>query len=141
MIAERVFVDTNILVYAYDRSAGEKHHRAATLLSQLWDKGGAIISTQVLQEFAVVSTRKLSKPLSVEQVCGIITDLTTWEVVVLSPQFTLDALKLTKTKQLSFWDAMIITAAIKGAATVLYSEDLGHGCTIAGVRVNNPLAG
>jgi predicted nucleic acid-binding protein len=65
-ISDRYFVDTNILVYAHDRSAGVKHQRAQVLLEQLWDSGKGVLSTQVLQELCINLRRKVSHPLPTE---------------------------------------------------------------------------
>jgi predicted nucleic acid-binding protein len=74
----KVFVDTNILVYAYDRGAGERHEKALSLIEQLWRDGNGILSTQVLQEFYVNVRRKAQNPVTVEQARALISDYLTW---------------------------------------------------------------
>ena len=86
-MSDKCFVDTNILVYAHDRSAGAKHQRAQILLEQLWDSGLGVLSTQVLQELCVNLRRKVSHPLPVEEVRLLIRDYSTWEVVTNTPGF------------------------------------------------------
>src|SRR5205823_10658006 len=77
----KCFVDTNILVYAHDRSAGVKHQRAQMLLEQLWDSGQGVLSTQVLQELCINLRRKISHPLPVDEVRRLIRDYAKWQVV------------------------------------------------------------
>ena len=132
------FVDTNVLVYAHDRSAGPKHEQAQKLLHSLWESAQGHLSIQVLQEFYVTVTRKVAKPLSSEQALQIITNLGTWQVH--SP--TLDdirkAIAIETTYNLSFWDAMIIQSSARLGCDTLWSEDLNSGQRYAGVLVANP---
>jgi predicted nucleic acid-binding protein len=138
-MSERVFVDTNILVYAHDRSAGTKHELARQLLERLWEERSAVISTQVLQELYVNLRRQAAKPLSRARAAAIIEDYLSWEVVINDGKSILEALEIERAHRLSFWDALIVQAAIASRAEVLYSEDLNDGQRIAGVRVRNPL--
>ncbi|VAX33813.1 hypothetical protein MNBD_NITROSPIRAE03-1807 [hydrothermal vent metagenome] len=78
MSADKVFLDTNVIVYAYDKSSGEKHRVAADIMMELWHTGRGIVSTQVLQEFFVITTRKIPRPLNVNVVKEIINDLLAW---------------------------------------------------------------
>jgi len=138
-MSDRFFVDTNILMYAHDTSAGDKHERARTLVEKLWRDRTGVVSTQVLQELAVNLRRKAGRPLDVKTTREIVTDYLTWQVVVNGGESTLDALDLEERFQLSFWDALVIHAAESSGATVLYSEDLSHGQVYGSVRVLNPL--
>lgn len=76
-MSDKFFVDTSILVYAHDRSAGVKHQRAQMVLEQLWNSGQGVLSTQVLQELCVNLRRKVSAPLPVEEVRLLIRDYAT----------------------------------------------------------------
>lgn len=136
---DKCFVDTNILVYAHDRSAGVKHQRARTLLEQLWDSGQGVLSTQVLQELCINLRRKISHPLPVQEVRLLIRDYTTWEVVTNSPESVLQALDIEVRYKTSFWDALILQAAESSGASILYSEDLATGQSYRAIRVVNPL--
>jgi predicted nucleic acid-binding protein len=138
MNAERFFVDTNILVYAYDLTAGEKRRKASSCLERLWEEENGVLSTQVLQEFAAVVTRKLPKPLSPEATGKIIADLVCWDVHVNTPRDILEALNLQKKHLLSFWDALVITAALQSGANVMLSEDFSPKLKIAGLAIRNP---
>jgi predicted nucleic acid-binding protein len=132
------FVDTNILVYAYDRSAGEKHDLAKRLIETLWNDNTGIISTQVLQEFYVNVRRKVQSPLSATEARKLIEDYLSWKVVVNDGAALLEAIEIEQRYQLSFWDALIVQAANTGSAEVLYSEDLNAGQRYGEVRVENP---
>jgi len=139
-MSDRCFVDTNILIYAHDTAAGEKHTRARTLVEQLWDSRAGVVSTQVLQELAVNLRRKAQNPLDAKATRDIVSDYLAWHVVVNGGDSILEALDLEARYQVSFWDALVIQAAQAGGAELLYSEDLSDGQTYGRVRVVNPLA-
>ncbi len=138
-MSDKCFVDTNILVYAHDRSAGVKHQRARALVEQLWDSGRGALSTQVLQELCINLRRKAGKPLSGDEVRLLIRDYATWDVVTNSPVSILKALEIEVRYKISFWDALIVQAAEDSGASILYSEDLAAGQRYGAVRVVNPL--
>lgn len=136
---ERCFVDTNILIYAHDRTAGTKHTLARELIERLWESGHGIVSTQVLQELCVNLRRKLPSPLSTDQVRLLIQDYLRWTVVVNTPVSVLQALELEERYKVSFWDALILQAAEASGADVLYSEDMATGQGYGALQVINPL--
>jgi predicted nucleic acid-binding protein len=140
MSGERVFVDTNIIVYAYDRDAGGKHEIATNLLIDLWNTEGGVISTQVLQEFYVTVTKKIASPLASDSAREIIADFLTWDVVANDGEAVLAAIDLHVSEKISFWDALIVAAAEKGGADILVSEDLSDGRKFGNVAVRNPFA-
>ena len=134
----RAFFDTNVLVYAFDSSAPEKQDRALNLFDALASKGDAVLSTQVLQEFFVVTTRKLATPLSSERAEEIVRQFAQLPTVIIDPDLILQAVRFTRAHQVTFWDALVVAAAKFGGATELLTEDLQHGQTIEGVRIVNP---
>jgi predicted nucleic acid-binding protein len=138
-MSDKFFVDTNILMYAHDSSAGEKHERAKALVEVLWRDRTGVVSTQVLQELTVNLRRKAGRPLDARATREIVADYLTWQVVVNGGESILDALDLSERYQISFWDALVLHAAHTSGAEVLYSEDLSHGQTYGSVRVVNPL--
>jgi len=140
MRGDKVFLDTNIITYAYDTSAGEKHRIANKILVETWDFGNGILSTQVLQEFFVSITRRIQKPLEVMRAKEIVGDLLTWDVMVNDGESILKAIDLHHHYHFSFWDSMIIQAALKGNAALLLSEDLSGGQTIHGLVIKNPFS-
>ncbi len=138
MPEDKAFIDTNIIIYAYDVTAGKKHQTARIIISDLWDSGLGVISTQVLQEFFVNVVQKIPKPLDIPQAKEIVRDFLKWHVVVNTGDSILDAIDISLRYGYSFWDSMIIEAAIKGGATVLISEDLQDGQVVSGVTIKNP---
>lgn len=137
-MSDKYFVDTNILVYAHDMSAGTKHDRAKAVVEELWRDRSGVISTQVLQELAVNLRRKAGRPLHAKATREIISDYLAWQVVVNGAESILEALDIEGRYQISFWDALVIHAAQNAGADVLYSEDLSHGQAYGAVRVVNP---
>lgn len=138
-MSDRYFVDTNILMYAHDTAAGDKHRRARALVEELWDTRAGVVSTQVLQELAVNLRRKAKKPLDAKATRDVVSDYLAWHVVVNSGDSILEALDLETRYRLSFWDALVIHAAHAAGAEILYSEDLSDGQRYGTVRVKNPL--
>ncbi len=132
------FVDTNILVYAYDRTQGEKHVRARELLLSLWESGFGCVSTQVLQEFYVNVTRKSAAPLPPEQAMDVIQDFSDWKVHRAGIKDLVSAIQLQQRCRISFWDAMILQSARQSGCALVWSEDLSDSQEYAGVRVVNP---
>jgi predicted nucleic acid-binding protein len=132
------FVDTNVLIYAHDLSAGDKHARARELIQELWESGEGCLSIQVLQEFYVNVTQKVAKPLRPDVAAQIIADLGAWEVHRPGVEDVLDAVRLHNQHQISFWDAMIIVSAIQLGCLTLWSEDLNPGQVYDQVTIASP---
>ena len=139
-MSDKCFVDTNVLMYAHDTSAGIKHEIAATLLAQLWGSGTGVLSTQVLQELCVNVQRRTRSHAPMDEARRVIEIYLGWDVVVNTPISVFRALHLESRYQISFWDALILQAAEHAGATVLYSEDLASGQKYGSVRVVNPFA-
>jgi predicted nucleic acid-binding protein len=137
-MTDKIFVDTNILVYAHDLDAGMKHEVANQCILELWDNQAGILSAQVLQEFYVTLTKKITKPLGGNIVRGIITSYLSWEIVLNDPRLILHASEIEETSRISFWDALIVSAAFSGKASILLTEDLNHGQYIEGILIKNP---
>ena len=135
---ERVFVDTNVLVYADDLDAGDKRERARALLAEVLREQNGVLSTQVLQEFFVVTTRKLAvAPALARRKVEL---LATLDVVTIQISHILQAIDLHRLHSLSFWDGLILACAAASGCTRLWSEDMQDGAVIAGVRIENPFA-
>ena len=101
-MSDRYFVDTNILMYAHDTSAGVKHERAKALVEELWRDRSGVVSTQVLQELSVNLRRKAGRPLDVKATREIVADYLTWQVMVNGGESILDALELEARYRMSF---------------------------------------
>jgi predicted nucleic acid-binding protein len=137
-MSDRIFVDTNILVYAHDEDAGEKHAAAAKAIADLWECRNGVISTQVLQEFYVTLTRKVASPVTRNTACRLIRNYLTWELAVNDGPILLHASEIEGNYRLSFWDGLIVAAAYSKNAAVILTEDLNHGQTIEGILIQNP---
>lgn len=137
-MSERVFFDTNVLVYADDLDAGAKRDRAQALLAAALRAGDGVLSTQVLQEFFVIATRKLGVDPAIAR--RKVELLATLDVVKVDVPMILRAVDLHRLHSLSFWDALVVRAAASAGCTRLLSEDMQHGATFDGVRVENPFA-
>lgn len=141
MSAGRVFIDTNVLVYAYDRDAGDRRRVARERLEDCWARETGALSTQVLQEFYVSVTRKIPRPLAPAEARGRIVSLKAWHVIEVTADDVLAASELAERHVLSFWDALIVRAASRARSAELLTEDLNDGQVIEGVRIRNPFAG
>lgn len=137
------FVDSNVLIYAHDESAGVKRDAARAIVERLWKERSGHLSVQVLQEFFVNATsrsgrRKLESPLGVHEAREVIEDYSRWEVHRPGASDVLAAIDIHERMGISFWDAMIVRSASSQGCGVLYSEDLNDGQVYEGVRLENP---
>ncbi len=137
-MTDSIFVDTNILVYAHDVTAGAKHKRAQELLLELWESKAGCLSIQVMQEFYVTVTHKVTKPMEVITAMEIIRDLSYWRVHEPVPDDVIKAIKLHQQYLISFWDAMVLQSAAQLGCSMIWSEDLNPGQVYEGVRLLNP---
>jgi len=137
-MTDKVFVDTSILVYAHDISAGDKHARAKNLVEELWESKAGCLSIQVLQEFYVSVTQKVSSPMARSTAREIIRNLAYWHVHEPGIEDVIAAIDLQDRFQLSFWDAMIIQSALHLDCSLIWSEDLNPGQVYNHTRLVNP---
>ena len=135
----RVFIDTNLWAYRLDQREPVKSRRITSWLEEVTQDHEVVISTQVLIELRSVATRKLRPPLSDRQISGLLEALCGFEVVSTDSTLVRDAHQLAISEHLSWFDALIVEAAIRNRCDVLFSEDLSHGSQIAGMTVCNPL--
>jgi len=138
---QREFVDANVLVYAFDASAGPKQQAAQELLERLWESSTGCVSVQVLQEFFATVTRKVTEPLSVDDATARVREFATWKVFAPSAADVVGAIGLHTEARIGFWDAMIVLAASESGCDVLWTEDLSDGQLLRGVRICSPFAG
>jgi predicted nucleic acid-binding protein len=138
-MSDRIFVDTNILVYAHDLSAGDRHAKASAVIESLWEAETGVISTQVLQEFYVTVTRKIRNPLKPVEAREIIRNYLAWPLQINDAEMTIWASEIEEKNCLAFWDALIVAAALRLQAQKIITEDLNHGQIIEGILVENPL--
>ena len=140
-MSARFFLDTNLFVYTFDARAPAKAKKAAQLIRRAADTGEGIISYQVVQEFFSVAFRRFTQPMSVaEAEQYLITVLRPLLAVHSSPAIYFEALRITEKHRLSWYDSLIVAAAIEGQCEKLYSEDFQHGRNIEHLRIENPFA-
>jgi predicted nucleic acid-binding protein len=136
--ARRQFVDTNVLVYAYDATAGVKGERARALIADLWRSAEGCLSLQVLQEFFVTVTRKVARPIPATRVEKLVADLSRWTLHAPGREDLLAAIELHRQKKISLWDALILRSARQLGCETLWSEDLNAGQAFDRVKIRNP---
>lgn len=135
----RVLVDTNVLVYSYDRSEMDKQAQAKAVLEALVDRGAGVLSTQVLGEFFVAVTRKIKAPLSISDAYQRLENyFQVWPVIDLTGLIVLEAARGVRDYQFNYWDAQLWATAKLNQIEVVFSEDFNPGAVIEGVRFINP---
>lgn len=137
-MAEKVFIDTNILIYAHDKEAGSKHLVALQCLEKIWDENRGVLSLQILQEFYVVLTQKLKEKLSRRIAKEIIEQYSFWETAHLSVKDLLSAIDLQDEYHFSFWNALVVQTALSAGCAFLLSEDFQHEQKINDLTILNP---
>ena len=137
-MAERSFIDTNILVYAEASDVPAKQQAALALLKQLYEGTSGVLSTQVLQEYCNVALKKLK--LSAQHIRAQLDLYEQFEVVQVTPAIIRAGLDLQQARSVSFYDAVVLACAQTAGCSVLLSEDMNAGETIGGVRLVNPFA-
>jgi predicted nucleic acid-binding protein len=138
MSGDKIFVDTNILVYSHDVDAEQKHQIAQNILLELWKNRNGALSVQVLQEFYVTMTRKVLHPIPPNSVRNIIRDYFVWHIEINDLNSILIASRIGEDYKISFWDALIVAAALKAKADKILTEDLQAGQIIEGIPIENP---
>lgn len=133
----KTFVDTNILLYAYDLDEGSKHRIARDLLADLMKSRKGFLSPQVLQEFYVNATRKPKRPLTKSEARRIVEIFSVWCIETTSIEVAV-AFRIEDEAKINFWDALICASALKAGADRVLSEDLNAGQKIAGLLIENP---
>ena len=132
---ELEFVDTNVLLYAFDRTSARKGAIAQTLVNRLGPERVGCLSVQILQEFYVASAKRgVARAVALEKV----ELFARWRMHLPSAADVIAAIRLHQRHTLSYWDAMILRSALELRCAVLWSEDLQHGRTWGGLTVRNP---
>ena len=138
-MSAKFFIDTNIIVYTFDLRSPKKKRRAMELLQTALDDGRGLISYQVVQEFLNVSSRKFVKPLGARDQLEYL-DRVLSPLCEIFPSSALYRRAITLADRLgySFYDSLIIAAALEANCKILYSEDLQSGQKIEGLTIENP---
>jgi len=137
-MSDKVFLDTNILIYAHDKDSGEKHSIALAIVKDLWAKRTGVLSNQVLQEFYVGVTRKIQKPITKSEAREILRAYICWSIKEIAPISIVRATEIEEKHRISFWDALVIVAAYEAKCEKILTEDLNSGQIIEGVLTENP---
>ena len=137
-MAARSFIDTNVLIYAEASDAPAKQRAALALLKQLFESTSGVLSTQVLQEYCNVALKRLKLPA--QHIRAQLDLYEQFEVVQVTPAVIRAGLDLHQTRSVAFYDALIVASAQLAGCSVLFSEDMNAGETMAGVRIINPFA-
>ena len=135
-----VFVDTNVLVYARDRREADKQRRAAKWMGSLWETGLGRLSCQVIQEYYVTLTSKLDPPRSTEEAREDVTALGAWNPVGIDQRTIEGAWDVQDRYGYSWWDSLIVAAALQSGCRYLLSEDLQTGQVIDTMTIISPFA-
>ena len=136
----KFFFDANVLASLIDADSPDKRKKARSLFQKHVEAGDILLSTQVLQEFYVVVTRKLARPLDAAVAAEAVSSFAELPLVQIDSELIVSAIHRSRNNQLSFWDALIVQAAIEGHASTLYSEDMQHGLMQDSLRVINPFS-
>jgi predicted nucleic acid-binding protein len=131
------FVDTNILVYAVESGNDPRSRAARELVQDLLDQGTLRTSTQVLQELYVTLTRKIKPPMSAADAAAYVDSWSEWPVVVPGMEDVRNAMRLSESARISYWDALVVICARLAECTKLYTEDLNHGQKVLGISIVN----
>jgi predicted nucleic acid-binding protein len=133
----RPFFDTSVLVYAFDQGEPEKREVALALMKEHLEEGDGILSVEVLREF-YVSVRRLARPLSAARAEEALESFAEFSPMTEDWRMVVGAARCSRELTLSFWDALIVEAALRGGADRLLTEDLQHGQCIGNLTVENP---
>jgi predicted nucleic acid-binding protein len=136
----RAFIDTNVLIYAHNIDAAAKNEAAKQVLREHWRERTGVLSMQVLQEFYVNVTRKIAVPLPKDAARSVVNTYSSW-CMETTPAEISAAFQIEDESGIGFWDALIVSSAVKSGAERILSEDLNAGQRIAGILVENPFAG
>lgn len=134
----RTFVDTNVFGYLFQADEPEKQALAREISQSDQVTRELVVSTQVLQELYVTVTRKLANPLGPDEAATATRTIGGYTVVRIDPAMVYRAIELSQRHVVSFWDALILRAAIESGCEVVLTEDLQDGWQVEGVRVENP---
>lgn len=135
---DKAFFDTNILVYAFDAKEVEKSRVAKDLIRHHGGVGNLVISTQVLQEFYASVSRMGKKLMSKEDAEYVVNDLSEFPLIQIDKTLIAHAMKRHQSNKFSFWDSLIVEAALQSGCSTLFSEDMQQGRTIDELTICDP---
>lgn len=139
-MSDKAFFDTNVLVYAFDNGEPEKNAISKQLIHDFGGDGNLVLSTQVLQEFYVTLTKVGRSLLTREEAGELVNDFAEFPLVQVDKNIISWAMKRHQSKAFSFWDALIVEAALQSGCSQLLSEDMQDGLVIGSLTIRNPFA-
>lgn len=139
-MSDKVFFDTNVLVYAFDKSEPEKGAIAKELIRDFGIEGNLVLSTQVLQEFYATVTKARKLMMTKDRAKEVVNDFAEFPLVQLDKAIILRAMNRHQSQAFSFWDSLIIEAALQSGCSQLLSEDMQDGLIVGSLTINNPFA-
>lgn len=138
---DRDFVDTNILVYAYNTHDAEKQRRAQEVIRRGIEAENVVLSVQVLGEFFTVVTKRIPNPLSIEEAEDVLNAVSILPIVEINRRMVRRAIGIHRRYGITYWDSLIVAAAERAGCTQILSEDLNSGQSYDGIIVVNPFDG
>lgn len=137
-MSDKVFFDTNVIVYAHDLGSPEKRAKSQTLIFDSLRGGYGVISAQVLSEFFVTITKKIKEPMTAVQARKELVLLSTMETVDIDSTLVIRAIDMQERWKLNYWDALILSSAERAGCSTVYSEDLSQDQSYGSITVHNP---
>jgi predicted nucleic acid-binding protein len=137
-MSDKFFIDSNVLVYAYDEHDTNKQNAAQSVLTESIKNSNGTVSTQVMGEFFTIVTKKIPLPLSADDAWEIVKTLTVLPVLHIDMAMVHRAIETHQQYRITYWDSLIIAAAERAGCTTVLTEDLQHGGAYHGIRVVNP---
>ena len=137
-MSAKIFIDTNVLIYAHDKDADRKHSIALALVKDFWERRTGVLSNQVLQEFYIGVTRKIKNPIAQAEAREILRAYICWSIKENTPLSVIRATEIEEKDRISFWDALVIVAAYEAKCEKILTEDLNAGQIIEGIVIENP---
>ena len=137
---ERYFIDSNILIYAYNDAEPQKKLVASELIASILENRNAVVSVQVLGEFFRVVTRRIPRPISIEQATAVIDVICSLQVLDIDLEMVRRAISTHSRYGTNYWDSLIIAAAERAACATILSEDFNSGQSYHGILAVNPFA-
>ena len=128
---DKIFIDTNILVYLFDKTERLKQTKAKKIISERLSSSKFFLSVQVINEFINITSKKISFPIPLnkqKEIIDLLNDI--FIIVSLSLETTLSAIEIKNKYKYSFWDSLIISSAIENKCNILFSEDMQHGSIV-----------
>lgn len=128
---DKIFIDTNILVYLFDKTERQKQTKAKKIISERLSSSKFFLSVQVINEFINITSKKISFPIPLnkqKEIIDLLNDI--FIIASLSLETTLSAIEIKNKYKYSFWDSLIISSAIENKCNILFSEDMQHGSIV-----------